>query len=157
MKQSRLSASSKRVITLGALLLVVMFKFQNCAPAPMQNQAAEGPIEDGQVRIVDRWAVQKVSFVSKTQYVEGDAQPVQVQGLCLGSEKGTQIAYQVIALNEAPQVILDGVVDCVMGSFELVLKTLRFQSCMTRYQVRASRIGEDEYYAETMLQPNCSG
>lgn len=156
MQQSRLSASSKRTITIGALLLVVIFKFQNCAPpTAMQSDLSSGAPDD-EVRIVDRWAPQKVEFMSPTQLVEGQERIVQIQGLCVGSEKGEQIAYQVIEISNEPRVISEGVVNCVMGGFEVELQALVFTSCSSRYQVRAARMGDDQNYAETVLQPDCS-
>lgn len=157
MRHSRPSASSKRVFTIGALVLVVMFKFQNCAPpSGLQNQAGEDGLPDGEVRIVDRWAPQKIEFMSPSQLIESEERSVQVHGLCVGSDKGEQIAYQVIEISNDPRIVYQGVVNCVMGGFELTLQSLTFTSCSSRYQVRATRLGDEQNYAETVLQPNCS-
>lgn len=162
MQQTRLSASNKRVVPIAALLLVVLFKFQNCAPVTPMNSVVGGDIGDstgGEVRIVDRWVAEKISFLSPTQIIEGDE--VGIQGLCVGSEKGQQIAYQIIEIGEAPdvspQVVNEGVVECVMGGFELQVQALNFASCLKRYQVRAARVEDNKNYAETVLQPNCAG
>lgn len=160
MQRTRLYASYKRVVPIAALLLVVLFKFQNCAPVTPMALATDGDGNAGdEVRIVDRWVAEKISFLNPTQTIESD--DVGVQGLCVGSEKGQQIAYQIIEISEDPaldpQIINEGVVECVMGGFELQVKILNPSSCVKRYQVRAARIDDDINYAETVLQSNCPG
>jgi len=146
---------SSRVIPISALLLLVIFKFQNCAPAPeMLNASAENDL-DSEVRIVDRWSEQKVAFLSPAQIVDPEQQSLNVQGLCVGSEKGQAIAFQVILIDHSPHVVANGTVECVMGGFELPISDLKLKSCSERLQVRAARLGEDQSYAETILQLDC--
>ncbi|MCB0350340.1 MAG: hypothetical protein KDD38_04095 [Bdellovibrionales bacterium] len=148
------SAVLSRVIPISALLLVVLFKFQNCAPAPDMVQDFDGT---GEVRIIDRWAEQKVSFLTPNLIVASDAPKVDVQGLCVGSLKGQLINYQVIELNESAEIIGGGQVECVMGGFELPLAQIHFSSCSSRLQVRATRDGDTSGFAETVLVPDCAG
>lgn len=155
MSHPRLKSSLQRVLPIAALMLVVMFKFQNCAPqSNMYDASSIG--DGGEVRIVDRWAEQKVSFINPTHTVDGENAAVDIQGLCVGSDKGQQIRYQIIEIADVPHVVYEGLVECLMGGFELKLPAVHFASCSTRYQVRAARIGEETDYAETVLQPNCN-
>ncbi|OFZ12419.1 MAG: hypothetical protein A2Z20_06635 [Bdellovibrionales bacterium RBG_16_40_8] len=157
---SRLPVHTKamltRVVPISALLLVILFKFQNCAP-PSQMDAVTNVIgPDGQVRIVDQWSEQKVVFLSPSVVVPETQQVVDLQGLCIGSHKGQLIRYQVVELKENPEVLDEGSVECVGGGFELPLAQVQFSSCSSRLQVRAARDGDDTNYAETVLRPECT-
>jgi hypothetical protein len=147
---------SSRVLPISALLLLVIFKFQNCAPAPeMLNASSVGGDSESQVRIVDRWSEQKVAFLSPAHAVAPEEQSLSLQGLCVGSEKGQLIEFQVILIEDSPHVVANGTVECVMGGFELPISDLKLKSCNERLQVRAARLGENENYAETILQLDC--
>ena len=143
-----------RVLPISALILMILFKFQNCAPVG-PGQANYSGEADTQVRIVDRWGEQRVSFLEPSVVVPASQEAVALQGLCVGSEKGQLIEYQVIELKDTPELIGAGVVECVMGGFELPLAQLHFSSCAARLQVRATRQGETASYAETLVQPAC--
>lgn len=159
MLQPRLSASYKRIIPITALLLVLLFKFQNCAPVTQMTSADQDGYDGApdEVRIVDRWVAEKISFLSSTQIIENENAQIDIQGLCVGSQKGQQIVYQVIEISDDPKIINSGVVECIMGGFVLQVQILNLMSCMHHYQVRAARIDDEKNYAETILRPTCSG
>jgi hypothetical protein len=145
-----------RVLPISSLILIVLFKFQNCAPVNPSDAKFVGT-GDSEVRIVDRWGESQVSFLTASITVPNDQPPPQgVQGLCVGSAKGQMIEYQVIEIKEIPEVVSAGVVECVRGGFELPLAQVHFSSCSSRLQVRATRQGDSETYAETFLQPDCA-
>ncbi len=153
----RIKQHVKSVISISGLVLVVLFKFQNCGPAPQMSAtdpvANIGPNE-GEVRIVDRWSEEKVIFLAPTQKV-ATQQPVNVQGLCVGSEKGQKIQYQVLEINDIPKIVYVGEVECVMGGFEVPVGAVNFHSCNDKLQIRAARTGDSSEAAETILQPDC--
>ncbi len=113
---------------------------------------------DGEVRIVDRWNEQKVSFLAPSLVIAPDRPAVDLLGLCVGSGSGQMITYQLIELNENnPEIIGGGQVECVRGGFELPIAQINFSSCSSRIQVRAIRTGDTAEFAETVLLPDCSG
>jgi hypothetical protein len=144
-----------RTLPIAALLLVVLFKFQNCAPAP--NMVGANGSGDAIVRDIDQWNQQKIAFLNPQQSIPVDVNTISLQGLCVGSEKGQQIDYQVIVMKAIPEVLNAGHVECVGGNFELPLEDVQFNSCSERIQVRAARAGNANDYTETVLQPACSG
>lgn len=143
------------MISISSLILIVLFKFQNCGPAPQMSSQEPFSPNSGEVRIVDRWNEAKVSFLTPTQKIAVQHSAVNVQGLCVGSEKGQKIQYQVLELNELPKMVYVGEVECVMGGFEVPIGSINFHSCEDKFQVRAARSGETGEAAETILQPDC--
>lgn len=144
-----------RVLPISSLLLLVLFKFQNCAPSP-QAVASVDPDMDGEVRIIDRWSEQKVAFLSSTVSLPLDQNAVDLHGLCVGSVEGQLIEYQVIAVRDVPQITASGLVECVGGGFELMLRNLQASSCDESFRVRAARLGDEANYAEALLRPLCA-
>lgn len=145
-----------RILPISALLLLTLFKFQNCAPAPELASDFVDSDMDGQVRIVDRWSEQKLSFLTSNVIVPVENSDLDLQGLCVGSETGQMISYQIIDLKENPEIIGVGKVECVMGGFELPLAQIHFSDCEARLQVRAAREDENSDFAETILVPDCA-
>jgi hypothetical protein len=139
-----------RVLPITALLTLLLFKFENCAPPPQSQMSGTG-----EVRIVDQWGDKKVSFLSATVVVPKTQSALALQGLCVGSQEGQAINYQIIDLQEIPKMMAAGIVNCVMGGFELPVTDLHFDSCDSRLQVRAAREGDEIHFAETVIAPDC--
>ncbi len=135
-------------------MLIVLFKFQNCAPVSPSQDLVSG--SDGEVRIVDRWHESQVSFMSPKMVVPETPSQQGVLGLCVGSVEGQMIEYQVIEISGSARLVSSGLVECVRGGFELPLAEVQFSSCDSRLQVRAVRQGDSQSYAETLLLPECA-
>ena len=144
-----------RVLPVGALLFLVMFKFQNCAPADPTSQLNSS--DDSVVTIVDRWNPQKIAFVQSDFVVPNETQKVDLLGLCVGSAKGQIIEYQIWADSSGTQIIEHGEVECMGGGFELPVLQVSFSSCNEKWRVRAAKLGDNSAYAEAEIKPECSG
>jgi hypothetical protein len=146
---------TSRILPISALLLVVMFKFQNCAPS---NNTSTQTSANGTVGIVDNFSQTPLEFVANPQLIESTATyPLQVQGLCVGGDDSQVINYQVYNMNGTPSQVSSGQASCVMGGFELSIATkLAFNSCSDRYEVHATRSGQESTPIVTTLQLDCT-
>ena len=72
-------------------LMILLTKYQNCAPAPTQGNQGESSI-DGEVRIVDRWSNEKLAFAEKQVVAHDAAQSVEVHGLCVKGVQGEKLS-----------------------------------------------------------------
>jgi hypothetical protein len=152
-----------RVIPISALLLIVLFKFQNCG---MPNEAGINPSNhDGGVRIIDQWSEQKVAFLNplNTQDTRSStmtsASELRLQGLCVGGTSEGMITYDFNLYDAGEKLVhrFSGQVECKMGNFEIVLPELSFGSCSDHYDVRAVLDGnENDLPAITKIVPICS-
>jgi len=145
---------SYKALPIFALLSLILFKFQNCAPV---NEMAINPVPplDAPVGIVDNFNSAKVSFVNNNWLIQQDSMGFALQGLCVGSPQGQLVEYQVIELGGLPKVVDAGVVECVGGGFELILSQVHFSSCGSKWQIRAVRQGISDQVAEAILNPDC--
>lgn len=146
-----------KAIPIFALLLMILFKFQNCAPVSQMAVGSTLPNQNAnpQQGIIDNFNVQKVSFLNNNWIVLQDSQGLNLQGLCIGSSKGQLIEYQVIELGDIPKAVLENSVECNGGGFEILLSQVHFSSCKSSWQIRAIRKGDPSQYAEAILNPDC--
>lgn len=142
-----------RVLAILSILMVVMFKFQNCAPAPGLDGASIG--SDGTVRLVDGWTgiADKISFMSPTYLIQGDAARIEVQGVCPGVQNSELIGWQLVRSDDE-LVMASGSSACDLGGFQVELAQLTFDDCNSRYEIRASSTSTSSS-ATTVLRPFC--
>lgn len=142
-----------RVIPIAALGLLVLFKFQNCAPAA-KFAGAPGAASPGTVKIVDGTYQQSpVEFLAPSQTVS-TASTV-VKGVCLGVADGTLVNWAAIPAQNPNQVINSGQVQCESGAFTVTLNDLAFSSCADQVEIRAATINDSTDTAVTFLAPDC--
>lgn len=141
-----------RIFSIFSLLLIVMFKFQNCAPTRPGEEFSSQP--SGEVRIVDQWAPSKVEFLSPSYLIETTVQEVNVPGLCVGAPKGQRLVWQL--LDTKDHVIIEsGIVECLMGNFQLTINKVAFNDCKTELELKAQKEESPEPPAITILRPYC--
>lgn len=152
-----ISEKTIRVVSISSIMLVVLFKFQNCGPVTSVAGVGSVGINDSEVRVVDRWGQQKLSFVSSDMILEPAQSKVNLQGLCLGEKTDQKIIYDIISTagSSVQSKLIGGLVDCVMGGFEISLEAIQFSSCDNRLKIRAARVGAEEEFAEAIVRPNC--
>ncbi len=148
-----------RVLPISSLLLVILFKFENCAQSPQMLTNGVSPAS-GVVGIVDNFQTSPLQFVANPQLVaqspsSGSMAAVKVQGLCVGGAEHQSIDYQVFDMRSTPQLISTGQVPCEYGGFELPVNNLAFSNCEDRYEVRAARSNDPSQFSTTMLQLDC--
>ena len=139
-----------RVIPIAALGLLVLFKFENCAPAANFASAAS---TGGTVKIVDNWNASPVAFVNSAQVVKAD--PTVVQGLCVGNPDGTVVNWAITSTLNPTQILDSGQVECQNGEFEVAVTSLAFQSCTDQFEIRAASSVNTGQMATTFLEPDC--
>lgn len=169
-----------RVLPISSLLLVVLFKFENCAPTGAEfssvagpggivnnlspgstgsNSGGAGPTGPGPgiVGIVENYNSSPLSFVANPQLVAQPDQdgPMAVQGLCVGGPTQQTIEYQVIDMRDTPKVVMAGQVPCELGGFALPVAHLDLHKCSDRFEVRAARTSDPSQFATTTLQLDC--
>jgi hypothetical protein len=148
-----------RILPISALLLVVLFKFQNCSPIdPAAASVSAGPDVGGEVRVVDRWAAQKISFLQDSQTIDPAEQElgvVNVHGLCVGTQNGEFIKYQVFAVDSAIKLLAEGKAACLGGNFEVSIKNISFENCESTLRVQAERELDAQNNSSVELRPNC--
>ncbi len=141
-----------RILAILSILMVVMFKFQNCAPAPGMDASAGN---NGSVRLVDGWTgvADKISFMSPTYLVQGDTPRIEVQGVCPGVQNNELIGWELIRSDDE-SVVTSGSSACDLGGFQVDLAQITFEDCNSRYEIRASSPSTSAS-ATTVLRPFC--
>ena len=143
-----------RVVPLIFLLNLFLFKFQNCGgPQGVQSLAS-----DSEVRLIDGWDdSSKLAFMSPTYLVQEAAKDVEVHGFCPVEEVQGQdslVDWQLVRLSDGA-VVLNGQSDCQAGGFQLQVTNVDFESCQTRYEIRAQSVSTSIQTAVTTLKAFC--
>lgn len=108
------SRKVKHVISISFLLGIVLFKFQNCAPAPDAGEASSGK---GENRIIEDWYDEKVVFADSTLVIANNQQLLAASGLC-PSSSGSNLHWHLVE-SDRDLVLEDGVVTCQHGAFQI--------------------------------------
>lgn len=129
-----------------------MFGFQNCAPS-----GVAGAI-DSNVKIIDRWQSEKISFPVETYYVEANVDTVNIQGLCDQSRGIENVDWQAVRKRSGSQdeFLGAGQSGCLNGNFELALSDVGrdIRDCNEMVEVSALSSGGSES-AKTLLRRSC--
>lgn len=140
-----------RILAILSILMVVMFKFQNCAPVPGANSMAS---TDSKVGLIDGWnGVEKIAFMSPTYLVQGDSARIEVQGVCPGVQDSNLIGWELIRTDD-DSVMASGSTQCDLGGFAVELAQVSFADCNSRYEIRAHDPSSTNK-ATTVLRPFC--
>lgn len=103
----------------GAILL---FQFQNCAPAGSHMSA---DVSD-EIRVIEDWVEAKVTFVEPALELATDVTRIELEGLC--ARKGTNLLMWQLN-DERGEVVLDGQAQCLGGGFALEMDELNSLGC----------------------------
>lgn len=146
-----------RILPISALLMVVILKFQNCAPMP-QNMAISGP--DSEVRISDRWQALDVAFVNEQESVPVSQTIHEIRGLCVGSTQNETIHWELVESSAEATLVAEGSVRCSYGNFVVTLQDNDLHDCSKTYIMRAIRSSDlsnaiDDKIATTQVQLSC--
>lgn len=140
-----------RVLPIAALGLVVLFKFDNCAPAA--KFATSSGSNSGTVKIIGSWSSSPVEFLTASQIVTTNS--TTVKGVCVGISDGSTVDWAVTSAQNPNQVLNSGQVQCQNGAFEVAVGNVAFQSCSDQYEVRAASPNDTNDTAVTLLEPDC--
>lgn len=135
--------------------LVVLFQFQNCAPAPSAAApapAAKSPTSE--VRVVDDWNVNKVGLSSQVFKANYVANYVQVDGLCDRHMDATQPLTWEVRDPGQPDVVLAGTMDCQLGGFRVYITDVNSLSCDRTYALEVRTV--DGESAQAVVVRTCA-
>lgn len=106
-------------------LPVLLFHFQNCAPAGKITPAANA----GSVRIVDDFNKAQIQFVTPESEIQDDALAVGISGMCNRDHNGSQLNWSVRAGADVGVAIAKGKASCGSGQFTVALEELDQYPC----------------------------
>ena len=110
------------ILSLAAVTALMLFNFQNCAPAAQLANKAN-PL-DSEVRIVDDWSKTEIQFVTDSVQVHDEAATAGIQGICNREHNGAGLKWALYGddTGHAPLVIGDSV--CKSGQFSVTVNNL---------------------------------
>ncbi|NJL25513.1 MAG: hypothetical protein HC902_10310 [Calothrix sp. SM1_5_4] len=109
------------------MLTLLLFQFQNCAPA---GTSASAVSDDGSdARIVDDWSKTEIQFVAPEVQLHDEALSASVDGFCNRSHNGARLKWTVWADRKAAEPLVSGDSSCRMGQFKVELSELESLVC----------------------------
>jgi len=117
-------SSRHRVLTFISLVILplILFQFQNCAPA------GAGATAPGQVGLVDNIKTQ-IQFVNNNAQIQDEAASVDIDGFCSSDHEGATLTWSVWDPQNSKQPILQGTTACAHGRFDVSLTQLDQYVC----------------------------
>lgn len=138
-----------------ALGLLLMMGFQNCAPTGAGVVASVG----GDVRIVDRWQSEKISFPVNLYYVDSNVDNVNIEGLCDQSKGIVDVVWKAVTkgADSSTVTVSSGVSGCQAGSFNVALEKINAElsDCSQQVEVSASVNDGSGEEAKALLKKQC--
>jgi len=150
MKRRQIWTSSVAVVG-----LTLLISFQNCAPSA-QGVTGSGSTD---VRIVDRWQSEKLSFPVQTYFVEPSVDSVNIDGVCNEQKGIREVVWRAVLKSMAghEQVLASGSSGCQAGGFKVSLEQVGrdLASCEDSLEILALAPSEISVSARTLLRRNC--
>ena len=137
--KARSSLRRLRALRAGSLMLLglmVVFQYQNCAPAG-NGTSANGSATGSPVSIIDKNDVQglDVSFAQKQVTIQSSTETVDLDGICSSQQDGSVFQWK---LTDSSSSQLDsGMITCKSGSFKVEINPTQALNCDQQYQVSA--------------------
>lgn len=133
--------------------MLVLVSFQNCAP---QNSGVTGSTN---VRIVDRFNTEKVSFPVTIYYVDQNVESINIDGLCDQSDGEVHsVQWRAVKKNAGQELDVDsGLSNCQGGGFKVALASVRneLSDCSAQVEVQASLDLQNSEPARAYLRKQC--
>jgi hypothetical protein len=142
---------------LGFTALLLIVKFQNCAPAPGGGSSASSSSKpsDGAgvvTTIDDINADLSVSFNLQAIKAHSDAESVSITGKCAVDQDGSVLGWRL--LDDINEELGHGYATCEQGTFKIEVAPMQDLTCGRAYQVVAHLGGKDS--SSLMLERDCS-
>ena len=137
--KARSSLRRLRALRAGSLMLlglIVVFQYQNCAPAG-SGSSGSGATLGSPVTIIDKNDIQglDVSFAQKQVTIQSSTETVDLDGICSSQQDGSVFQWK---LTDASNSRLDsGMITCKSGSFKVEINPTQALNCDQQYQVSA--------------------
>ena len=106
-------------------LPVLLFHFQNCAPAGKITANADA----GTVRLIDDYNKAQVQFVTPESEIHDEAQAVGISGMCNRDHNGARMNWAVSAGGTVDRAVAKGKATCAGGQFVVDLEDLDQYPC----------------------------
>jgi hypothetical protein len=112
-------------------LPVLLFQFQNCAPA------GGGPVSENSsdVRLIEDLNKAQLQFVSPEIDVRDDVASADLSGLCNRDHNGASLRWAIWASSESSLPLMSGLSLCRSGEFSISLKQLEQMVCGIKHLV----------------------
>ncbi len=134
--KTKSSLQQLRALRAGSLMLLglmVVFQYQNCAPASTSSSSSSS----SPVSIIDKNDTQglDVSFAQKSVTIQSSTEMVNLDGICSSQQDGSVFQWQ---LKDTSGAVLDsGMITCQSGAFKVQINPTQALSCDQTYQVSA--------------------
>jgi hypothetical protein len=120
------------LLSIAVLSFLLLFEFQNCAPATSPGASATSG-DSTNVRIVDDLNKVELQFALSSVQVRDDAAVADVGGLCNRQRDGAALKWTVWV--SAGQALLSGEASCDNGQFDLHMTGLDQMVCGVDHQL----------------------
>lgn len=106
------------------LLPVLLFHFQNCAPAGQTSASGSSG-----ARLIEDLNKSQIQFISSDAEIQDDAAAADISGLCNRDHNGAELHWKVSAGASATERMASGTVSCDHGQFAVTLDQLDQYVC----------------------------
>lgn len=120
------------ILSVTVLTAVVLFYFQNCAPAG--QLASDSDPLNPEVRIVDEWNKSQIQFAQDSVQVHDEALQVAVGGLCNREHNNEKISWALWGDEASAPLLLGGSL-CKSGQFAFNILDLGTVVCGIPYRL----------------------
>lgn len=118
------------ILGISALTFVVLFNFQNCAPAP-SGVADAGAGSDA--RLIEDHAKLELQFAQPDVQLRDEAAQADVSGLCSRARNGARLHWKLWQSSGA--VLAEGDANCAAGGFHVLMGSVEPMVCGVPYQL----------------------
>lgn len=118
------------ILSIAGLTFVILFHFQNCAPAkPMSVSEKSSP----GARLVDEYNKAEIQFVANEVQLREDVSSGEVTGLCSRAHNGATLRWALWATSG--EIVARGESRCGAGGFAIRLQNLQPLICGVGYKL----------------------
>lgn len=125
-----LSQRNVSIFSITGLVTLLLFNFQNCAPAAISAQGDPG---SSGVRLIEDFNKAEIQFVAPDVQLYDEATAADVSGLCNRSHDGARLKWTI--WGSAGDVMLQGSSVCQKGAFTVHLPGLEQMVCGVDHQL----------------------
>jgi hypothetical protein len=129
----------RRIAVLMAVAILLVMKFQNCAPAPKVMRAASGKAESFPVSTIDNTNLTTaVSFPQDKLQLKPETEAAQIEGVCDLAQHGAILGWRLY--DSKGEEVSRGYTACEAGRFLVELAPTQEFICDEHYKITA-RLG----------------
>ena len=115
------------ILSFSLLNALLLFQFQNCAPANLP--AAQASNGDGDVRIIDEFNKSEIQFPTDETEIHDEAISANLDGLCSRRHSGAKLRWALHGDHSDGHPLLTGESSCQSGQFFVEMLNLNDVEC----------------------------